>query len=487
MDIQNLSGQILGQYQVQEFLGAGSMGAVYRGTQTSLKRTVAIKILPMSLASEPGYIERFNREAETAAALEHVHIVPVYDFGTQNGLSYVVMRLLTGGTLSERLQHHRAENRLPALKEVSQLLAQLADALDYAHGQGVVHRDVKPNNVLFDVHGNAYLTDFGIAKLLNSAIAMTSTGQALGTPAFMAPELWASDQVVPATDQYALGVLTYLILTGRFPFDAPTPYGLIRKHLEETPLRAHMLRGDLPESLADALQRTMAKSPDDRFPTATAFACAFSEACKIAPSVAAPHVALVGAAPPTLPLNLNAIPETSIVAAKAARTNGAPTPAMKVADPTVLSHRTEPTRTGRRRPLLLALVTLLFAVLCLALIFVLPQPGQETPIQDSALTQPAVGGTGPTVTPTPSRTPTKTTTSTDRPATKIVPSPSPTRRRTATPVPTIAPTRQPTATPLSGNTAATPVPPPSTATPRPLLDNILPPSLVPTLSPGLPN
>jgi serine/threonine-protein kinase len=484
MDIQNLSGQILGQYEVQEFLGAGSMGAVYRGTQTSLKRTVAIKILPMSLASEPGYVERFNREAETAAALEHVHIVPIYDFGTQNGLSYVVMRLLTGGTLSERLQHHRAENRLPALKEVSQLLAQLADALDYAHGQGVVHRDVKPNNVLFDVHGNAYLTDFGIAKLLNSASAMTSTGQALGTPAFMAPELWASEQVVPATDQYALGVLTYLILTGRFPFDAPTPYGLIRKHLEETPPRAHMLRGDLPESLADALQRAMAKSPDDRFPTATAFSHAFSEACKIAPSVAAPRVAPVGAAPPTLPLNLSAIPETPIVAAKAARASAKPTPTMKVADPTVLSHRTEPTRTGRRRPLLLALVTLLFAVLCLALIIVLPQPGQETPVQDSTLIEPAVGGTGPTATntPTPSTTPTKTATA--RPVTTTIPSPIPTRRRTSTPVPANVATKQPqpTPTPSGGNTAATPVPPPPTATPRPLLDGI-----VPTLLPGLLN
>lgn len=274
MSLDNLSGQMLGQYELRELLGVGGMGAVYRAYQSSLKREVAVKVLPPSLAAQPGYAERFIREAETAAALEHPHIVPIVDYGTANGTSYIVMRLLTGGTLAERLAQR--PDRLPSLGEISELLRQMASALDYAHSQGVIHRDLKLTNVMFDGQGNAYLVDFGIAKLLGGA-GLTSTGMALGTPSYMAPEQWRGEEVTPAADLYALGVMTYQLVTGRAPFEAPTPYALMHKHLHEEATPPQALRAGLPEAVTPVLQRAMAKEAHERFTTASAYAEAFDE------------------------------------------------------------------------------------------------------------------------------------------------------------------------------------------------------------------
>lgn len=274
MSLDNLSGQMLGQYELRELLGVGGMGAVYRAYQSSLKREVAVKVLPPSLAAQPGYAERFIREAETAAALEHPHIVPIVDYDTANGISYIVMRLLTGGTLAERLAQR--SGRLPSLGEISELLRQMASALDYAHSQGVIHRDLKLTNVMFDSQGNAYLVDFGIAKLLGGA-GLTSTGMALGTPSYMAPEQWRGEEVTPAADLYALGVMTYQLVTGRAPFEAPTPYALMHKHLHEEATPPQALRAGLPEAVTPVLQRAMAKEAHERFATAAAYAQAFDE------------------------------------------------------------------------------------------------------------------------------------------------------------------------------------------------------------------
>jgi len=149
MTLQDLTGQIFGQYELRQLIGVGGMGAVYRGFQANLEREVAIKVLSTAFASETGYVERFYREAKTAAALEHAHIVPVYDYGIQRDISYVVMRLLAGGTLAERVRFCRERERsLPAPGEVGELLRQVASALDYAHSQGVIHRDIKPSNIM---------------------------------------------------------------------------------------------------------------------------------------------------------------------------------------------------------------------------------------------------------------------------------------------------------------------------------------------------
>ena len=279
MSMQDFSGQVLGQYELQELLGRGGMGAVYRAYQRTLKRAVAVKVLPASLATDPDYVARFTREAETAASLEHPHIIPIYDYGVEGGTSYIVMRLLTGGTLSERMAQREASGQpLPSPGEIARMLLQIADAFDYAHRQGVIHRDVKPSNIMFDSHGNAFLVDFGIAKLLEHTSALTATGAVLGTPLYMAPEQWRAEPPTPATDQYALGVTIFQLLTGQAPFQAPTPYGLMNKHLNEPPPPPHVLRPGLPQTATVTLARAMAKSPADRFPTVMAFAQAFAQA-----------------------------------------------------------------------------------------------------------------------------------------------------------------------------------------------------------------
>jgi serine/threonine-protein kinase len=281
VNIETLAGQRFGQYEIRDLLGVGGMSAVYRAYQESLMRDVAIKVLPPSFASQPESIERFTREARTAAALEHSHIVPVYDYGNYGGLSYVVMRLLAGGSLGERLARNTpAEPKLPSLGETAQILKDLAAALDYAHSRGVIHRDIKANNVMFDDQGSAFLVDFGIAKLTNAANVLTGTNVAMGTPSYMAPEQWRGESVTPAADQYALGVLTYAMITGHLPFEAPTPYALMHKHLNETPPAPDTWREDLPKTLGPVMEQVMAKSARNRYPSAGDFAAAFEQAIK---------------------------------------------------------------------------------------------------------------------------------------------------------------------------------------------------------------
>ncbi|MBI5669327.1 MAG: serine/threonine protein kinase [Chloroflexi bacterium] len=281
MSVQNLSGQILGQYELRELLGIGGMSAVYHGYQPELERHVAIKVLSPLIALEPGYAERFILEAKTIASLEHPNIVPVYDYGTQDGISYVAMRLLNGGTLAQRLDQRLLDGKpLPSLGEIAALLRQLASALDYAHGRGVIHRDLKTGNVMFDRQGHAYLVDFGIAKLMHSSSALTKEGLIMGTAAYMAPEQWRSEPLTPALDQYALGVLMYLLVTGRLPYDAPTSHELMYQHLHEMPVPAHTLREGVPPAVSLVLDRALAKSSSERYPNVLAFADAFREAVR---------------------------------------------------------------------------------------------------------------------------------------------------------------------------------------------------------------
>jgi len=257
------------------------MASVYQAHQSNLDRLVAVKILSQALTNEPGYAERFNREAKTAASLEHPNIVPVYDYGTHEQITYVVMRLLTGGTVGERL-HHQQQNglELPSLSEVSQLLRQVASALDYAHSLGVIHRDIKPSNIMFDNRGTPYVVDFGIAKLLEGSANMTSTGMVMGTPAYMAPEQWRGDKISAATDQYAMGVLMYILLTGRQPFEAPTPYALMLKHMNDIPLSPSAIREDIPIGVAAVIERSISKQAEDRYPNMLEFADDLSRAVR---------------------------------------------------------------------------------------------------------------------------------------------------------------------------------------------------------------
>jgi serine/threonine protein kinase len=219
-----LSGTMLGPYQLREPLGRGGMATVYRANQLTVGRDVAVKVLSPDLADEPEFISRFEHEARVVAGLQHPNIVAIHDFGRVGPLTYLVMRLMEGGSLDRELRRGPLPN-----ERVIQIAGQIAAALDYAHGRGIVHRDLKPTNVLLDAAGNASLTDFGIAKLVTGGpvTGLTAAGTVMGTPTYMAPEQWRSEPVDARTDVYALGVLIYQMLTGRVPFASETPHGLM--------------------------------------------------------------------------------------------------------------------------------------------------------------------------------------------------------------------------------------------------------------------
>ncbi|GAB4513269.1 MAG: hypothetical protein OHK0046_13930 [Anaerolineae bacterium] len=279
MNLQNLSGQTLGQYELTELLGTGGMGAVYRGYQKALDRYVAVKVLNFMLSADSEYLERFNREAKTSAALEHPNIVPVYDYGTQEYVSYVVMRLLTGGSLEDRIEHSKKTGRpLPSLQETASILKQLASALDYAHSKGVIHRDIKTSNIMFDEHGTAFVVDFGIAKLVHATRALTGADMSVGTPSYMAPEQWRGGEITAAADQYSMAVLTYMMLTGHLPFQGDTVFELMHKHLNEEPTPLHIYRDDLPDGVRGVINQALSKDPKERYESLGTFASAFTEA-----------------------------------------------------------------------------------------------------------------------------------------------------------------------------------------------------------------
>jgi len=279
VNVESLAGQSIGQYELRRLVGSGAMGAVYLGYQTNLQRDIAIKVLSSSFSNQPDYIERFNREALIAASLEHAHIVPIYDYGTQSGISYVVMRLLTGGSLDQRMNYNQAQERpLPSLKEVIQVLRQIGSALDYAHSKGVVHRDIKASNVMFDSHGDAFIVDFGIAKLTESTSQLTGTGTALGTPSYMAPEQWRGEDAHPASDQYATGVMAYALLTGQLPFTAPNPFALMQKHMYEEAESPSAIREELTTAFDPVFEQVLAKDIPDRYPSVTEFVTALEAA-----------------------------------------------------------------------------------------------------------------------------------------------------------------------------------------------------------------
>ncbi len=267
----NLIGQRLGQYQITALLGRGGMATVYRARQTSIDRDVAVKVIKPDLIESEEFKVRFNREAKVIAALSHPHILKVFDYGQHGDVVYLVMELLSGGSLADLL---RGGARLePA--EVARLLDQIASALDYAHRRGIVHRDLKPQNVLLDEERNALLTDFGIAKLLSETTALTQSGIAMGTPAYMSPEQWRGQSVDGRADVYALGAMLYEMLAGRVPFMGDTPYSMMHMHIFEALPNIRTARPELPEAVQSVLSVSMAKDRELRFNTAGEMANAF--------------------------------------------------------------------------------------------------------------------------------------------------------------------------------------------------------------------
>jgi serine/threonine protein kinase len=273
MNIRELAGIQIDEYQLKGMIGEGGMSAVYRAYQEELDRYVAIKVLSDKLSADPNYIKRFQQEARMAASLEHVHIVPVYDYGVYEGMSYVVMRLL-GDNLNKRL--HASQPM--SMNDVLPMVEQIARALDYAHSRGIVHRDVKPSNIMFDDTGTAYLVDFGIAKALQGDSGLTMENMVMGTPPFMSPEQWRDEGVGAASDQYAFAVVVFQVLTGRLPFSAETAPQWMYRHLNETPPLATEFNPALPPAAAEVLSRAMHKDAKRRYPLVSNFSNALARA-----------------------------------------------------------------------------------------------------------------------------------------------------------------------------------------------------------------
>jgi putative two-component system response regulator len=245
---------------------------VYRAVHTGLDREVAIKVLPDYFAQDETYQERFQQEARSVARLKHPNIVSVFDYGQQEGVTYLVLELVEGGTLADRLGSPME------LADVVSILGPLAKALDHAHLHGIVHRDVKPSNILIQKDGTPMLADFGLVKMADSVRRITATGIVMGTPEYMSPEQGADELIGPASDRYSLAVVAYEMLTGRVPFRGNTPAAVLVSHMNKEMPPTRELHGELSAHVEGALRRALAKSPSDRYPTAAMFVEALTPA-----------------------------------------------------------------------------------------------------------------------------------------------------------------------------------------------------------------
>jgi len=262
-----------GEYEDIEEIGRGGMAIVFKANEVHLSRVVAVKVLPPELTFTKGATERFRREAKTAAALDHPNIIPIYRVSASGRLFWYAMKFLEGRTLLDILD----ERGCLSAAEAIAILEKVADALDYAHQRSVVHRDIKPGNVMLDASGRIIVTDFGIAKELSGS-GLTGSGAIIGTPYYMSPEQCRGGQLTGAADQYSLGVMTYQMVSGHLPFDAESAIDVIHKHVHEPAPPLEALVPGLPLNVVNAINRAMSKKPADRFPSVTAFVSALRNA-----------------------------------------------------------------------------------------------------------------------------------------------------------------------------------------------------------------
>src|SRR5207302_8026205 len=262
----------LASYTLLEPIGHGGMAVVYRARQESLDRTVAVKVLSENLAASTEFMERFRREARTAASMRHPNVITVHDFGEDDrGVPYLVLEYIGGPTLADLMDVGLDDQRVP------DLLDQIAAGLDYAHARGVIHRDIKPGNVLMTDDGRAVLADFGLAWLLPGA-HLTLTGGVIGTPEYMAPEQAGGETIDHRADVYSLAVVLYEMLVGERPFVAETPIGVLLQHLQDPAPSVLTPRPDLPRAVGDVVARALAKAPGERYSSAGELARAFRTA-----------------------------------------------------------------------------------------------------------------------------------------------------------------------------------------------------------------
>jgi serine/threonine-protein kinase len=383
-----------GRYRLDERIAGGGMGDVWRGTDEVLGRTVAVKILLPALLDEPGFAERFRGEARTMATINHPGVVDVYDYGSDQQLAFLVMEYVEGDALSRTLS--RVGRLTPA--RTMALVAQAADALQAAHENGIVHRDVKPGNLLVRPNGTLVLTDFGIAR---SALVgqLTAAGSVLGTASYISPEQAAGDVATSASDVYALGVVAYQCLSGHRPFDGATPIEIAMKHVRDTP---RPLPGDIPPPVRAIVERALAKDPKARWPSASAMAAVARQAA--ASLTAAAHQQPVASRSAPVGRPQSAPPVSGAPASGSARLPHPPVPrpvsgargAASVPSPSPASPPVQPYRQAYQQPqpqpqqmarpessagrqvlIVLAVVLALLVLLCAGVISFLYKQGQQ--------------------------------------------------------------------------------------------------------------
>ena len=267
-------GQTIGVYQIESMLGMGGMATVYRAYHPALDRYVALKMMHPLFQQDEGFLSRFTREARIVAKLEHPNIVPIYDFNENNGQPYLVMKYIDGKTLKQVM-----DNSPPNLQRILQIMRQVANALDYAHQRGVLHRDVKPSNVLLSHDDQIYLTDFGLARLVQAGDSSMSAGMIVGTPNYISPEqAFGEAEVGAESDLYSLAVMLYEMVVGQLPFVANSAMATIHKHIYEVPPLPSSINNELPSLLDGVMLKGLEKAPADRYQRASDLAQAFEHA-----------------------------------------------------------------------------------------------------------------------------------------------------------------------------------------------------------------
>ncbi|MBI3361613.1 MAG: serine/threonine protein kinase [Chloroflexi bacterium] len=371
--------QMIGRYVIKAELGRGGMATVYHAYDPRFKRDVALKVLPREFLHAPTFRVRFEREAQTIALLEHPAIVPVYDSGEEEGQPYLVMRYMTGGSLADRMARG-----LLSLWELAQIFERVGDALDEAHSHGIVHRDVTPRNILFDGKNTAYLSDFGIAKIVAASSVFTKGG-IIGNPAYMSPEQARGERKLDGrSDVYSLGAVLFHALTDQPPYEAETPLGLALRHITDPVPTISAARPELSPAWQAIVARALAKYPADRYPTAGDLARAVHDTAAEQREVTA-QVADASSQVPSPP---PATPERSVIPALPQESHGSDVP------PTWRPKSTQPTpwvyelRKGRSRriPALIGIVGGLMAATLLAVSIggALMQSGVTSPTEGNS-------------------------------------------------------------------------------------------------------
>lgn len=336
-------GDRLFNYEIVAEIGRGGMATVYRARQPQVNRDVAIKVLPPSFAQNDTLVRRFQQEAQVIAQLEHIHVLPVYDFGRSNDLLYIVMRYIPTGTLADRIKRQGALSPTDTIR----IIEQLASALDYAHRRGIIHRDLKPGNVFLDSSDNVLLGDFGIARVTEASRDLTGTGnKVMGTPAYISPEQARGEREIDGrADQYSLGIIAYELLTGQRPFRATTAMSLVLEHINSPLPDPRELRTDLPPEVYNVLRIACAKDANRRYSSCTAFAKSLSTALQRA-RVSSSETTTASSRRPAPPPDTPAYPPSSSISDTVVRVR--PQEPVAVLTPTPTPTPTPAPR--RRRP-----------------------------------------------------------------------------------------------------------------------------------------